>query len=101
MRFGQKVGLSMVLVALGFVGAAIRYWRWWPNHSDPYSLTGFACPFCPNMDSLGTNWQKFISRTVLGGFLNVVPFLIVGWLLIHLERRRRTTRRERSLKCAK
>ena len=75
--------LSLWFVSIGFIGGAVRYWRWWPSHSAPYFIiSGILCPLCPNIDGVGTNWDKFVSRTVLGGLLNIVPALLVGWLIV-------------------
>jgi hypothetical protein len=81
MSWQRKIALSLAFVALGFIGAAVRYWRWWPSHNDLYfTLAGFACPLCPNIDGIGADWQKFLSRTLFGGILNFLPALILGWL---------------------
>jgi hypothetical protein len=72
---------SLVFIFIGFIGGAVRYWRWWPSHTAPYFVvSGIFCPLCPNIDGAGTNWDKFVSRTVLGGVLNIVPALLVVWL---------------------
>ena len=41
-------------------------------------------PVVPNIDGVGTNWDKFVSRAVLGGLLNIVPALLVGWLIVEV-----------------
>ena len=75
--------LSLLFVFIGFIGGAVRYWRWWPSQTKPYFIaSGILCPLCPNIDGVGTNWDKFVSRTVLGGLLNIVPALLVGWLVV-------------------
>ena len=92
MSLKKKIVLSVIFVALGFVGAAVRYWRWWPSGNDTYYFfASFACPLCPNIDSMGTDWQKFISRTVGGGLLNLVPALILGWLATYALRSMRVS----------
>lgn len=78
----RTVRLSLVFIFIGFSGAAARYWRWWPSYSTRYfTVAGIICPFCPNIDGLGTDWEKFVGRTVFGGLLNLVPLLVVGWLI--------------------
>jgi hypothetical protein len=83
MKVGRAIRLSLLFVLIGFIGGGVRYWRWWPSHTTPYSIVSeIACPLCPNIDGLGSNWEKFVSRTVAGGVLNVVPALVMGWLII-------------------
>jgi hypothetical protein len=82
MKVGRAIRLSLLFVLIGFIGGGVRYWRWWPSHTTPYSIVSeIACPLCPNIDGLGSNWEKFVSR-VAGGVLNVVPALVMGWLII-------------------
>jgi hypothetical protein len=75
----RAVVMSLLFVITGFIGAAIKYWRWWPSHTTDYFMTSvLVCPLCPNVDGYGTDWQKFVSRTFTGGILNALPALIVG-----------------------
>lgn len=83
LKVWRAIGLSVLFVLIGFIGGAVRYWRWWPYHTTPYSLiSGIACLLCPDVDGVGTNWDKFVSRMVVGGVLNIVPALVVGWLIV-------------------
>jgi hypothetical protein len=80
---------SLGFVLAGFVGAALRYWRWWPASTEIYRIvTGIACPLCPNVDSIGNDWEKFGQRTLLGGIFNLIPSLVVGWGAVGLLRLR-------------
>jgi hypothetical protein len=86
MKVGRAIRLSLLFVVIGFIGGAVRYGRWWPSHTAPYFIVcGIACLLCPNLDGAGTDWNKFVSRTVLGGLLNIVPSLLTGWLLIGID----------------
>ena len=86
MKVGRAVRLSLLFVVIGFIGGAVRYWRWWPSHTAPYFIvSGIACPLCPTIDGAGTDWNTFVSRTVLGGLLNIVPSLLTGWLIIGID----------------
>ena len=85
MKIRRGLGLSLFFTLIDFIGGAVRYWRWWPSNTAPYSIvSGILCPLCPNIDSLGANWEKFLSRAVLGGLLNIVPALLVGWLVVEI-----------------
>ena len=84
MNIPRVIHLSLLFIFFGFIGGEIRYWRWWP-HTRPYFIvSGSLCPLCPNVDGAGTNWEKFVSRAVLGGLLNIVPALLVGWLVVKI-----------------
>ena len=83
----KKAALTVLLIAAGYVGAAIFYWRWWPAHSPLFgALSQVSCPVCPHVDGTGTNWEKFISRTASVGFLNAVLAVAVGWAVVGLVR---------------
>jgi len=82
MKIRKAVRLSLLFIFIGFIGGAVRYWRWWPSHATPYFIvSGILCPLCPNIDGVGTNWDKFVGSTFLGGLLNIIPSLLVGWLI--------------------
>jgi|SRR6266568_862825 len=86
MKAPRAIYLSLLFVLMGLVGGAIRYWRWWPSHSGLYSIvSGIACPLCPNIDGINTDWDKFVSRTLVGGVINMVPALVVGWLVVGIR----------------
>ena len=85
MKIRRGLGLSLFFTLIDFIGGAVRYWRWWPSNTASYSIvSGILCPLCPKIDSLGANWEKFLSRAVLGGLLNIVPALLVGWLVVEI-----------------
>ena len=83
-KLPKAIYLSISFVLVGFLGSAVRYWRWWPSHTASYFIaSGTTCPLCPNVEGgLGTDWEKFVSRTIGGGVLNVVPALMIGWLIV-------------------
>jgi hypothetical protein len=70
---------ACTLVALGYVGAGIRYWRW---GGLPETVQMLACPMCPHIDSLGTDWEKFSGRLVGQGTINAVVYLCIFWLVV-------------------
>jgi hypothetical protein len=83
MKVGRAIRLSFWFVLIGFIGGGVRYWRWWPSGTTPYSIISeIVCPLCPNLEGPGSNWEKFVSRTVMGGVLNVVPALVMGWSIL-------------------
>jgi hypothetical protein len=86
MKAGRAIRLSLLFVVIGFVGGAVRYWRWWPFHTATYFIvSGIACPLCPNIDGAGTDLKKFASRAVLGGLLSIFPSLLAGWLIVGID----------------
>jgi hypothetical protein len=91
MKVGRVVRLSILFLGLGFAGAAVRYWRWWPSHTTAFSIASrTACPVCPHTDGLGTDLYKFVTRTLFGGVLNAIPALVIGWMAVacrHTEAR--------------
>jgi hypothetical protein len=80
----QRVAvLSIVFIVTGFLGAGIKYWRWWPSQTEQYSkLTGIVCPLCPNIDGFGTGGEKFFRRTAGEGIFNAILALIIGWTVV-------------------
>ena len=34
----RAMGLSLLFIFIGFIGGAVRYWRWWPSHTTPYFI---------------------------------------------------------------
>jgi hypothetical protein len=83
----KKVVFTVLLVAAGYFGAAIFYWRWWPAHSLLFgALSQFSCPVCPHVDGTGTNWEKFFSRAASFGLFNAVLVVAVGWAVVGLVR---------------
>lgn len=86
MQIKKVMRLSVLFIIMGFVGSAVRYWRWWPSHSTSYIVAaGIVCPLCPNIDGVGADWDKFVGRTYGGGLLNLVPALLVGWAAVGLS----------------
>jgi hypothetical protein len=74
--------LSLLFIFIGLIDGPVRYWRWWPSHSTPYFIvSGILCPLCPNIDGVGADCVKFVSRAFIGGLLNIAPALLVGWLI--------------------
>ena len=71
-----KKRVTICLVALGYLQAAIFYWRW---NVIPHGIA-LVCPVCPHMDGGGTNWEKFSSRTLGLATLNAV--VLVGAFLL-------------------
>ena len=45
----RATGLSLLFVFIGFIGGAVRYWRWWPSHTKPYFISGILCPLCQTL----------------------------------------------------
>ncbi len=84
-----KTAFTLVLIGLGYLGAAMFYWRWWPRWYATevyYQLASAACPVCPNIDSMGTDVQKFLGRTAFLGAINAMLFVAGGWLLLGVVR---------------
>ncbi|HZR65027.1 MAG TPA: hypothetical protein VFA85_07760 [Terriglobales bacterium] len=74
----KAAAISMILVALGYSGAALSYSYLIGLHIEfPY-----ACPVCPEIFSLGSPTGKFIGRTIVLGTLNAALLAAVGWLLV-------------------
>jgi hypothetical protein len=38
--------LSFAFILIGLLGGAVRYWRWWPSHTTPYSIVSGFCVLC-------------------------------------------------------
>jgi len=72
--------ILITLAIFGYLQAAVFYWRW---GGIPDSLKA-VCPLCPNIDGIGTDLQKFTTRTLSIGTANalvlIVGFLISSWL---------------------
>ena len=76
---GNKRSLLRTVIALaifGYLQSAIFYWRW---RIIPHEI-GLVCPFCPHLDSAGSNWEKFVGRMFVFGTINSVV-LIAGFLV--------------------
>ena len=83
MKARNIVALSLVFIVVGFMGAAVKYWRWWPSRTDWYrEVSSIVCPMCPEIDGIGTDREKFVSRTVEVGPWNAIPALIIGWTVV-------------------
>lgn len=79
----EKTFLTVMFIAVGFLGAAAFYWRWWPAYSPSYgAFSQLACPTCPHVDGIGSNLQKFVSRTAVFGGLNAALFTVLGWAAV-------------------
>jgi hypothetical protein len=74
----KAIAATLVLLALGYAGAATSYSYLLGLSIDfPY-----VCPVCPNIDSFGSPLSKFIWRTITLGTLNAVLFAAFPWTLI-------------------
>jgi hypothetical protein len=83
MKLRRAMQLSLFFIFIGFIGGTVRYWRWWPSDTTPGPIvSGILCPLCPNIDGVGLEWDKFVNRVFLGGLLNIVPALLIGWLIV-------------------
>jgi len=75
--------LTITFVLIGFTGAAVKYWRWWPSHSQTYrNVAGIVCPLCPEILSIGTDREKFVERAIYEGPWNAVLALMIGWTVV-------------------
>jgi hypothetical protein len=89
----NAIRFSVLLIFLGLIGGAVRYWRWWPFLSTPYSVAaGILCPLCLYLDGAGADWRKFVTYTLVGGLFNAVPSLVVGWAVVGIFRLRKQRR---------
>jgi hypothetical protein len=76
----HRAAITLSLLALGYIGAAISYTYLLGSEIDfPY-----LCPACPNIDSVGAPLSKFIWRTISMGTLNAVLFVCIFWMIIAL-----------------
>jgi len=74
----KAIAATLVLLALGYAGAATFY-----SYLLGLSIdVQYVCPVCPNIDSFGSPLSKFIWRTITLGTLNAVLFATVAWTLI-------------------
>ena len=74
----HKIGLVTIsMVALGYLSAGLRYWRW---GGIPSIVQNYACPLCPNIDSSGSDLQKFFARTIVLGTINAA--ILMGILVL-------------------
>ncbi len=77
MIFKHRATVTLALVALGYIGAAICYSYLLGLKDFPY-----LCPVCPEIFSLGSPLPKFIWWTIALGTLNALLFATVGWMLV-------------------
>ena len=76
----HRAAITLVLLALGYFGAAIAYLYLLGSKIDfPY-----LCPVCPNIDSIGSPLSKFIWRTISLGTLNAMLFVGIFWVILAL-----------------
>jgi hypothetical protein len=69
--------IAFVLILVSYVSAGLFYWRW---GGIPGVLQDQVCPLCPNVDSTGSNLQKFTSRTV--GMETINAAILIGGLVL-------------------
>jgi hypothetical protein len=81
-RHRINVWLTLAFVFFGYLGAA-NFYFYLIGPSAPLPLP---CLACPNILSSGDALRKFIWRVAVGGTLNALIFLAVGWLLVLLVR---------------
>jgi hypothetical protein len=74
--------ILILLGVLGYLQAAVFYWRW---GVIPHSLK-VVCPLCPNIDSIGTDLQKFTYRTLSMGTTNAVLLIAAFWIISRVFR---------------
>src|SRR5215468_1871225 len=87
MKGRTVAALSLVFILVGFMGASVKYWRCCPSRTDWYRMvSGVVCPMCPEIDGIGTDREKFVSRTVWVGPWNAIPALIIGWTVVVVVR---------------
>ena len=65
---------------LGVVGAAAFYWRF-PFLTFIPSIGHVTCPLCPNIDGMGSQLNKILTRTALIGPFNGLLIGGVFWLV--------------------
>ncbi|MGH9515605.1 MAG: hypothetical protein ACRD3P_08010 [Terriglobales bacterium] len=79
-QWGMKP-TSILLAVIGYLQAAMFYWRW-----GGIPRVSWLCFLCPNIDSVGSNWEKFIRRTISMGTINAAA-LIGIYFAIYLVHR--------------
>ncbi len=80
--------IAILLAVFAYLTAASRYWRW---GGIPRLLQEYACPLCPNVDSVGGNVEKFAQRTIGMGTVRAIVLLSIfgaSYLLVWLKSRR-------------
>ncbi len=75
--------IVFVLTVLSYVSAGLFYWPW---GGIPSALQDHVCPLCPYVDSMGSNLQKFTSRTVGMGTINAAIYIVGLVLFVGLPR---------------
>ena len=78
-----KLKWTILLAAVGFLGAGVFY--------SPYlglkAQTALTCPLCPNTTSCCASLAtKFVLYTFVGGTLNAVSLIAVGWIIWGITR---------------
>jgi hypothetical protein len=82
MKLNKKIGFTLALAFLGYLGAAIFY-----SYLIGLNLqTQYACPVCPHIVGPDSPLSKFVRRVLGLGTLNAALFVFVGWSLREMAR---------------